>query len=132
QDHAHLPFSASYAPSDGTPGVRKAHAVDRDLCRLHREVATSGPARTWTVRILIGARRRAPRCALLTKRRRIGKGALPRSRSVRRNYRAAIKATVVSSIRLEKPHSLSYQLETLTRLPMTFVSVASKTDDNAL
>ena len=41
-------------------------------------------------------------------------------------YFAAIKATVASSMRLLKPHSLSYQLETLTRRPATFVSVASK------
>ncbi len=30
---------------------------------------------------------------------------------------AFINATVVSSIRLQKPHSLSYQLQTLTSLP---------------
>ena len=42
---------------------------------------------------------------------------------------AAISATVVSSIRLEKPHSLSYQLETLTSRPDTLVSVASNVDD---
>src|SRR5690606_28160293 len=41
-------------------------------------------------------------------------------------YLADIKATVVSSMRLLKPHSLSYQDVTLTRLPMTLVSVASK------
>ena len=43
-------------------------------------------------------------------------------------YFAAIKATVVSSMRLENPHSLSYQLSTLTSLPSaeTRVCVASK------
>ena len=44
-------------------------------------------------------------------------------------YFAAISATVVSSIRLEKPHSLSYQLDTFTRRPATLVSVASNVDD---
>src|SRR5580658_3486553 len=39
-------------------------------------------------------------------------------------------AIVVSSMRFEKPHSLSYQEKTLTRVPsMTFVSVASKIDE---
>src|SRR5690606_16534867 len=40
-------------------------------------------------------------------------------------YFAFISATVVSSIRLEKPHSLSYQLLTLTRRPLTLVRVSS-------
>ena len=47
-------------------------------------------------------------------------------------YFAPINAIVVSSIRLLKPHSLSYQDETLTRRPETFVSVASKFDDAGL
>jgi hypothetical protein len=41
-------------------------------------------------------------------------------------YFAFIRARVMSSMRLEKPHSLSYQLSTLTRVPpMTRVWVAS-------
>ncbi len=41
-------------------------------------------------------------------------------------YLAAINATVMSSMRLEKPHSLSYQLSTLTMVPpITRVCVAS-------
>ena len=44
-------------------------------------------------------------------------------------YRALINATTVSSMRLEKPHSLSYQLETLTSRPATFVRVASKIEE---
>src|SRR5690606_36223326 len=44
----------------------------------------------------------------------------------RRRHFALTSATVVSSIRFENPHSLSYQLLTLTRRPETFVSVASK------
>ena len=41
-------------------------------------------------------------------------------------YFALTKASVVSSMRLEKPHSLSYQLHTLTRVPpITWVSVLS-------
>src|SRR6202011_2465076 len=46
-------------------------------------------------------------------------------------YRAAIKAIVVSSMRLEKPHSLSYHEDTLTSLPETLVSVASNTEERA-
>ena len=45
------------------------------------------------------------------------------------NYFAAISATVVSSMRFEKPHSLSYHDETLTRRPETLVRVASKFDE---
>ena len=44
-------------------------------------------------------------------------------------YLAAINAMVTSSMRFEKPHSLSYQLDTFTNRPETFVSVASKTDE---
>src|SRR5690606_34662561 len=40
-------------------------------------------------------------------------------------YFAAINATVVSSMRLEKPHSLSYQEDTLTSEPDTLVRAAS-------
>ena len=40
------------------------------------------------------------------------------------------QASVVSSMRLEKPHSLSYQEHTFTSVPsMTLVSVASKIDE---
>jgi len=45
---------------------------------------------------------------------------------------AFISATVVSSIRLLKPHSLSYQDDTFTRRPDTLVSVASKFDEAGL
>src|SRR5437773_3983735 len=48
-----------------------------------------------------------------------------------RSYFAAISAIVASSIRLEKPHSLSYHAETLTSRPETFVSVASNTEERA-
>jgi hypothetical protein len=48
------------------------------------------------------------------------------------DYLAFISATVVSSIRLEKPHSLSYQLDTLTSRPLTLVRVASKALDSGL
>ena len=44
---------------------------------------------------------------------------------LRRCYFADIKATVVSSMRLEKPYSLSYQAETFTNRPDTLVSVSS-------
>lgn len=41
-------------------------------------------------------------------------------------YLALTKAKVISSIRFENPHSLSYQLSTLTKVsPMTRVWVAS-------
>ena len=57
-----------------------------------------------------------------------------RGRGLRRSVggkrqRAFISATVASSIRLEKPHSLSYQLLTFTRRPDTLVSVASNTEE---
>ena len=44
------------------------------------------------------------------------------------NYFAPISATVVSSMRFEKPHSLSYQEQTLTKRPDTLVQVASNTE----
>ena len=50
----------------------------------------------------------------------------------RLNYLAVIKATVVSSMRFEKPHSLSYHDETLTRRPDTLVRVESKFDEAGL
>src|SRR5208283_404262 len=54
-------------------------------------------------------------------RERVGHGRMP--------YRAAISTIVVSSIRFENPHSLSYQEDTFTRRPDTLVSVASKIDE---
>jgi len=48
------------------------------------------------------------------------------------DYLAFISATVVSSMRLLKPHSLSYHDETFTRRPDTLVSVASKFDEAGL
>lgn len=51
---------------------------------------------------------------------------------LRARYFALASATVVSSIRFEKPHSLSYQLDTFTRRPDTFVSVASNVEDAGL
>lgn len=47
-------------------------------------------------------------------------------------YFAVIKAIVVSSMRFEKPHSLSYHDETLTKRPETLVKVASKLLDAGL
>jgi hypothetical protein len=44
-------------------------------------------------------------------------------------YFAFINATVVSNMRLEKPHSLSYHEETFTKLPDTLVKVASKLEE---
>ena len=38
-------------------------------------------------------------------------------------------ASAVSSMRFEKPHSLSYQAQTFTRLPATLVRLASNTDE---
>ena len=45
------------------------------------------------------------------------------------NYFASINATVVSSMRLLKPHSLSYHEHTFTKRPDTLVQVASKIDE---
>ena len=47
-------------------------------------------------------------------------------------YCAFISATVVSSMRFEKPHSLSYHEDTFTRRPETFVRVESKFDEAGL
>jgi hypothetical protein len=47
-------------------------------------------------------------------------------------YFALASATAVSSMRFEKPHSLSYQLDTFTRRPDTLVSVASNVDEAGL
>jgi hypothetical protein len=47
-------------------------------------------------------------------------------------YLALANATAVSSMRFEKPHSLSYQLDTFTNRPDTFVSVASNVDEAGL
>src|SRR5258708_39683286 len=44
-------------------------------------------------------------------------------------YLALISAMVVSSMRLENPHSLSYQEQTLTSRPETLVSVESKVEE---
>lgn len=57
--------------------------------------------------------------------------ALPR-RAPCGTYFAFANATAVSSMRFEKPHSLSYQLDTLTRRPDTLVSVASNVDEAGL
>src|SRR6185437_15097455 len=58
----------------------------------------------------------------------------PASACIRREresigYFAAIHATATSSIRFEKPHSLSYQLDAFTSRPETLVSVASKIEE---
>ena len=45
------------------------------------------------------------------------------------NHFADINATVVSSMRFEKPHSLSYQLPTLTKRPDTLVRLVSYDDE---
>jgi hypothetical protein len=48
------------------------------------------------------------------------------------HYWALTKARQLSSIRLEKPHSLSYQAMTLISLPLVLVWLASKIDDSGL
>ncbi|MGF6166893.1 hypothetical protein M2426_000466 [Pseudomonas moraviensis] len=49
-----------------------------------------------------------------------------------RNYSALHNARQLSSMRLEKPHSLSYQASTFSNLPLTLVWLASKIDDSGL
>jgi|GEM_PF-7013924 len=52
------------------------------------------------------------------------------SSNEKRVYLTAIIAAAVSSMRQEKPHSLSYQLMTRTKVPsMTFVSFSAKMDE---
>gem|GEM_PF-4113536 len=75
--------------------------------------------RTCTSKIapMLGAQKKAPTSGAFN------------SSALRRNngdYFADINATVVSSMRFEKPHSLSYHDDTLTRRPETLVSVESK------
>ena len=75
-----------------------------------------------------GASGRMPASDLTQHRGRLVRGALPMPgcpASTQPAYFAATSATVVSSIRLEKPHSLSYQLETFTSRPLTLVRVES-------
>jgi|GEM_PF-5421771 len=48
-----------------------------------------------------------------------------------RHYLAFIMASAVSSMRFEKPHSLSYQAQALTSRPLTLVRVASKVEECA-
>ena len=49
------------------------------------------------------------------------------------NHSALTNASVVSSMRFEKPHSLSYQEHTFTKVPScTFVIVASYVEDAGL
>src|ERR1700739_842082 len=68
-----------------------------------------------------------------TKKPLRGAGFLCRRRNVdEAAYCAFASATAVSSMRVEKPHSLSYQLDTFTRRPATFVSVASNVDEAGL
>jgi len=47
-------------------------------------------------------------------------------------YSALHNARQLSSMRLEKPHSLSYQASTLSSLPLALVWLASKIDDSGL
>ncbi|MNF00904.1 hypothetical protein D3C80_1998090 [compost metagenome] len=47
-------------------------------------------------------------------------------------YRALHSARQLSSMRLEKPHSLSYQASTLSMRPLVRVWLASKIDDSGL
>ncbi len=47
-------------------------------------------------------------------------------------YSALHSARQLSSMRLEKPHSLSYQASTLSSLPFALVWLASKIDDSGL
>ena len=83
------------------------------------------------IRLLILGLWRRPPLRGLTSRAARGEPPPKRMGSMAAGYFAAINATVVSSIRLLNPHSLSYQLETLTRRPETLVSVASKIDERA-
>ena len=58
--------------------------------------------------------------------RQLGGPLAHRIQRLLRSYFAAIKALVISNMRLEKPHSLSYQASTLTKVPpVTLVKVES-------
>ncbi len=49
-----------------------------------------------------------------------------------KDYSALQSARQLSSMRLEKPHSLSYQASTFSSLPLDLVWLASKIDDSGL
>ena len=82
----------------------------------------------------IVARYEKPRRAITPCRQRYeSRLTLPYSRQNSLRRQACAIATEVSSIRLEKPHSLSYQLRTLTRPPsLTFVWADAKIDECGL
>jgi hypothetical protein len=62
----------------------------------------------------------------------VGAGLPAKAVSWAQTYSALHSARQLSSIRLEKPHSLSYQASTLSSLPLDLVWLASKIDDSGL
>ncbi len=100
--------TATFAMRPILPGA----AAVRERRRLGRQVLRFPAASGWAGKPGVFLRSKAevygPACLL------------------RATQGAAISASVISSMRLEKPHSLSYQLSTLTRVPpITRVWVAS-------
>ena len=128
-------------------GELRGHRRQREL-GLELALLAAGPGATarsrarpaaWpSASVGSAARMRAsllttPSCTGTFRSSRISTRLPARSRSAMRSsfialrtYAARDQASVVSSMRLEKPHSLSYQAHTLTSVPpMTLVMVAS-------
>src|SRR5512137_672845 len=134
------------APAGAAPAhaARAGSAAARRMAERTREDTRSTPVRRYRERAAARVRgfdtrrpaNRAPGSGVAAGRAVLratagGCRPAPAGGSRSRGYFAFINATVVSSIRFEKPHSLSYQDETLTRRPETFVSVESKIDERA-
>ncbi len=63
----------------------------------------------------------APRCFSYTVAMLSQASQLPHRRALANDYSALHSARQLSSIRLEKPHSLSYHASTFSNLPLTLV-----------
>ena len=108
QEQRHRPFSIRRVVGGHEDLVAVGHAVDGDAA-----VEETGLDRRMVLRVgrAPGARREGQHQAC---------------RGQAHGYFAAINAAVISSIRLLKPHSLSYQASTFTRVPpVTLVRVLS-------
>lgn len=118
--------TSSLLPTAGLGGAESTRCRGKNLGSWRRLSAMTEPRPARTA--FIASRHScalppAPRCANAHRSR--WAFAVP-LRGTRRAYLAAIRATAMSSMRLEKPHSLSYQDSTLTIVPcMTRVWVAS-------
>ena len=128
---ARRPFRLAAAGRRSRPDLGSSHSLDLRHARRSAPRAIRRPP----ARLLRHRRRdRGGRAPAGQPARPADRGAADWARaarpwSFRSRHFALISATVVSSIRFEKPHSLSYQLDTLTSRPDTLVSVESNVED---